>query len=150
MCKKYDLVSPGAHTDHGPSPPAGEKAASADRELLRCRAQAAANAAALRYEESCGGRVYCTLVGQLRVERDDWPRLSDCERDPHRWQLPDWVDRVRLLFMWDIIEHGRVTDSDNSVVTLNDAEQQGVPLPKDWGPLIAALADPVAAPKGGR
>ena len=117
---------------------------------MRSRAQAAANAAALRYEESCGDRVYCTLVGQLRVERDDWPRLSDCERDPHLWQLPDWVDRVRLLFKWDIIEDGRVTDSDNSVVTLNDAEQQGVPLPKDWGPLIAALADSVVAPKGGR
>ena len=100
--------------------------------------------------ESCGGRVYWSLVGQLRVERDDWPRLSDCERDPHRWQLPDWVDQVRLLFKWDIIEHGRVTESDNSVVTLNTAEQKGVPLPYDWDRLIVRLADTAAAPLGVR
>ena len=142
------MTTPGTPTDQGSSPPAEEQAASVDRELLRRRAEAAAEAAALRYEVSCGGRVYCTLVGQLRFERDDWPRLSDCERDPQRWKLPRWVDRIRLLFKWDIIVNGRVTESDNSVVTLNKAEQQGVPLPDGWGRLIADLADFVSAPKG--
>ena len=144
------LTIPGALADHGPSPPAEEEAAVVDRELLPRRAAAAAEAAALRYEEMCGGNVYCTLVGQLRFERDDWPRLSDCERDPERWNLPVWVDRVRLLFKWDIVENGRVTESDNSVVTLNKAEQQGVPLPDDWEHLIADLAGSVSAPKGVR
>ena len=144
------LASSGAPTDHGPSLPAGEEAAGADRQLLRRRAEAAAEAAALRYEESCGGRVYCTFVGQVRVERDDWPRLSDAEPDEQRWDLPGWVDRIRLLFKWDIIEHGRVTESDNSVVTLNNAGQHGVPLPTDWAPLIAALVNPASAPKGVR
>ena len=87
---------PGAPTDHGPTPPA-EEADGVDRQLLHRRALAAAEAAALRYEESCGGRVYCTLVGQLRFERDDWPRLSDCERDLQRWILPDCVDRLSLI-----------------------------------------------------
>ena len=148
MYRKQLLASPGAPTDHGHSPPAGEQATFVDRQLLRRRAEAAAETAALRYKDSRDGRVYCTLVGQLRFERDDWPRLSDCEPDPQRWHLPDRVDRVRLLFMWDIVEQGRVTESDNSVVTLMKAEQQGVPLPDGWAPLIAALADSTAAPIG--
>ena len=141
------MTTPGTPTEQGSSPPAEEQAASVDRELLRRRAEAAAEAAALRYEESCGGRVYCTLVGQLRFERDDWPRLSDCEPDPQRWRLPDWVDRIRLLFRWDIVEDGRVAESDNSVVTLNKAEQRGVPLPDGWERLIADVADSVSAVK---
>ena len=148
MCIKQVLASLGAPTDHGPSLPAGEEAEPVDRELLRRRAEAAAEAAALRFEENCGGRVYCTFIGQLRVERDDWPRLSDCERDPQRWRLPRWVDRIRLLFKWEIIENGRVTESDNSVVSLKKAEQHGVPLPDDWERLIADVADSVSAPKG--
>ena len=99
-----------------------------DPERLRRRAEAAAEAAALRYHDCCGGRVYCTLVGELRHEPKDWPRLADCERDPQRWRIPARADRIRLLFMWDIVEDGRVTESDNSVGTLNNAEQHGVPL----------------------
>ena len=148
MCRKQVLPSLGAPTDHGSSPPAGEEAAAVDRELLRRRAEAVAEAAALRFEESCGGRVYCTFVGQLRVERDDWPRLTDCERDSDRWVIPRRVGSIRLLFKWDIIEHGRVTESDNSVVTLKKAEQKGVPLPVGWGHLIANLAGSDSAPKG--
>ena len=142
------LASPGVPTDHGPSPPAGEQAAKADPELLRRRAEAAADAAALRYKDSCGGRVYCTLVGELRLEPEEWPQLSDCEPDPQRWRIPDRADRIRLLFKWDIIEHGRLNDSDNSVVTLNNAEQHGVPLPEGWERIIADVADRVAAPAG--
>ena len=121
-----------------------------DRELLRRRAEAAAEAAALRYKECCGGLVRCKLVGQLRFESDDWPRPSDCEPDPQHWKLPTWVDRVNLLFKWDIMEKGCVVPvwSDNSVVTLNKAEQQGVPLPADWATLIADLANSVPAPPG--
>ena len=148
VCRKQVLPSLGAPTDHRPSPSAGEEAAAADRELIRRRAEAVAEAAALRFEESCGGRVYCTFVGQLRVERDDWPRLTDCERDSERWAIPRWIGSIRLLFKWDIIEHGRVTESDNSVVTLNDAAQKGAPLPNDWGRLIADVAGSVLAPKG--
>ena len=144
------MTTPGTATDQGSPPPAEEQAASVDRELLRRRAEAAAKAAALRYEESCGGRVYCTLVGQLRFERDDWPRLSDCEPEPQRWRLPGRVDRVRLLFRWDIVENGRVAESDNSVATLKTAEQQGVPLPDGWARLIADVVDSVSAPKGVR
>ena len=144
------LTSPGALTDHGSSPPAEEEAAFVDRELLRRRAAAAAEAAALRYKESCGGLVRCKLVGQLRFESDDWPRPSDCETDPQRWKLPNRVDRISLLFKWDIMERGCVIPvwSDNSVVTLNNAEQHGVPLPADWAPLIADLANSVSAPPG--
>ena len=119
-----------------------------DPELLRRRAEAAAEAAALRYHEICDGRVYCTLYGELVHEPKDWPRLSDCERDPQRWRIPRRADRIRLLFKWDIVEHGRVTASDNSFVTLNKAEQQGVPLPDDWERLIADVADRVAAVAG--
>ena len=50
--------------------------------------------------------------------------------------------------MWDIVEDGRVTESDNSVVNLKDAEQQGVPLPKGWEGLIKDVADRVAASAG--
>ena len=142
------LASPGAPTDHGPSPPEGEHAATIDPELLRRRAEATAEAAALRYSDCCGDRVCCTLVGELRHEPKDWPRLADCERDPQRWRIPARADRIRLLFMWDIVEDGRVTESDNSVVTLNKAEQQGVPLPKGWEGLIKDVADRVAASAG--
>ena len=143
------LTSPGALADHGSSPPAEEEAAVVDRELLRRRAAAAAEAAALRYKESCGGLVRCKLVGQLRFE-NDWPRPSDCEPDPQYWKLPNRVDRVNLLFKWDIMEKGGVVPvwSDNSVVTLNKAEQQGVPLPADWATLIADLANSASAPQG--
>ena len=142
MYRKCELASPGAPADHV------EGAAKADPELLRRRAEAAAEAAALRYHDCCGGRVYCTLVGELRHEPKDWPRLADCERDPQRWRIPAWADRIRLLFMWDIVEGGRVTESDNSVVNLKDAEQQGVPLPKGWEGLIKDVADRVAASAG--
>ena len=125
-----------------------EGAAKIDPEALRRRAEAAAEAAALRYRECCDGRVSCTLVGELCHEPKDWPRLSDCERDPQRWRIPAWADRIRLLFKWDIVEHGRLTASDNSVVTLKKAEQQGVPLPEDWGDVIAGVADRVAASAG--
>jgi hypothetical protein len=118
------------------------------RSLLR-RAKAAAESAALRYKESCGGFVHCTFIGQHRGEDDSWPRLSDCELDPQAWVLPTpRVDRVRLLFKWDIMEEGCAIpiQSDNSVVSLKDAEQQGVPLPDEgWGPLIVASADSVTA-----
>ena len=50
--------------------------------------------------------------------------------------------------MWDIVEDGRVTESDNSVVNLNNAEQQGVPLPEGWEGLIKDVADRVAASAG--
>ena len=50
--------------------------------------------------------------------------------------------------MWDIVEDGRVTESDNSVVTLNNAEQHGVPLPEGWEGLIKDVADRVAASAG--
>ena len=142
MCKKYELASPGAPADHA------EGATKADPEVLRRRAEAAAEAAALRYRECCDGRVRCALYGELIHEPKDWPRLSDCERDPRRWRIPARADRIRLLFKWDIVEHGRVTASDNSVVNLKKAEQQGVPLPDDWGRLIADVTDRVAASAG--
>ena len=142
MCRKYELISPGAPADHV------EGAAKADPELLRRRAEATAEAAALRYHESCDGRVHCTLYGELIHEPKDWPRLSDCERDPQRWRIPARADRIRLLFKWDIVEHGRVTESDNSVVTLNKAEQRGVPLPEGWGRVIKDVADRVAVVAG--
>ena len=41
-----------------------------------------------------------------------------------------------------------MTESDNSVVTLNMAEQQGVPLPEGWEGLIKDVADRVAASAG--
>ena len=88
------------------------------------------------------------MYGELSHEPKDWPRLSDCERDPQRWRIPAWADRIRLLFKWDIVENGRLTASDNSVVTLKKAEQQGVPLPEDWGDVIAGVADRVAASAG--
>ena len=94
--RKHVSASPGVPTDHGPSPPSGKHAATVDPELLRRRAEAAAEAAALRYHDCCGGRVYCTLVGELRHEPKDWPRLADCERDPQRWRIPAWADRIRL------------------------------------------------------
>ena len=125
-----------------------EGAVKVDPELLRRRAEAAAEAAALRYHEVCDGRVYCTLYGELVHEPKDWPRLSDCERDPQRWRIPARADRIRLLFKWDIVEHGRVTASDNSVVTLNNAEQHGVPLPEDWELVIKDVADRVTAAAG--
>ena len=50
--------------------------------------------------------------------------------------------------MWDIVEDGRVTESDNSVVTMKKAEQQGVPLPEGWESLIKDVADRVAASAG--
>ena len=142
MCKKYELASPGAPADHA------DGATKADPEVLRRRAEAAAEAAALRYRECCDGRVHCTLYGELIRKPKDWPRLSDCERDPQRWRIPARADRICLLFKWDIVEHGRVTASDNSFVTLNKAEQQGVPLPDDWERLIADVADRVAAVAG--
>ena len=121
-----------------------------DRDLLRRRAEAAAEAAALRYKECCGGLVRCKLVGQLRFKSDDWPRPSDCERDPQHWKLPHWVDRISLLFKWDIMEKGCVVPvwSDNSVVTLNNAEQHGVPLPEGWERVIKDVADRVAVVAG--
>ena len=119
-----------------------------DPELLRRRAEAAAEAAALRYHEICDGRVYCTLYGELVHEPKDWPRLSDCERDPQRWRTHRWADQIRLLFKWDIVEDGRVTESDNSVVTLNTAEQHGVPLPEGWERVIKDVADRAAVVAG--
>ena len=41
-----------------------------------------------------------------------------------------------------------MTESDNSVVTLNKAEQQGVPLPEDWELVIKDVADRVTAAAG--
>ena len=142
MCEKYQLTSPGAPADHV------DGATKADPEALRRRAEAAAEAAALRYRECCDGRVHCTLYGELIRKPKDWPRLSDCERDPQRWRIPARADRICLLFKWDIVEHGRLTASDNSVVTLKKAEQHGVPLPDDWERLIADVADRVAAVAG--
>ena len=84
----------------------------------------------------------------MRHEPQDWPRLADCERDPQRWRIPARADRIRLLFMWDIVEDGRVTESDNSVVNLKDAEQQGVPLPEDWERVVKDVADRVAVVAG--
>ena len=142
MYRKYELASPGAPADHL------EGAAKVDPELLRRRAEAAAEAAALRYHEICDGRVYCTLYGELIHEPKGWPRLSDCESDPQRWRTHRWADRIRLLFKWDIVEHGRAKESDNSVVTLNNAEQHGVPLPEGWERVIKDVADRVAAVAG--
>ena len=51
LYRKYELASPGAPADHQ------EGAAKIDPELLRRRAEATAEAAALRYHESCDGRV---------------------------------------------------------------------------------------------
>ena len=55
--RKYELASLGAPADQV------EGSTKVDPELLRRRAEAAAEAAALRYHEICDGRVYCTLYG---------------------------------------------------------------------------------------
>ena len=70
--------------------------------------------------------------------------------DPQVWIIPRWADRIRLAFRWDIFEEDSVipTDSDNVIVSLNDAEQQGVPLPTSWAPLLEELADSVSKAKG--
>ena len=70
--------------------------------------------------------------------------------DPQVWIIPRWEDRILLAFRWGIFEADSVipTESDNIVVSLKDAEQQGVPLPASWESLLGALADSVSNAKG--
>ena len=129
-------------------PRAVEGAGSVDPQALRDRAEAAAKAAALRYNETCGGFVRCTLIGQPRCKGT--PRPADCEVDPQAWEIPRWADRIELLYKWDIMEEGCVipAHSDNCVVCLKKAEQRGVPLPDEWDRHIVELADSMSAAAG--
>ena len=147
---KHALSSPGASTDRGLLPRAGEEAASVDRQSLLRRAEAAAKSAALRYSETCGGAVRCTFAGQPRDQYYESFAATDCVADPQVWIIPRWADRIRLAFRWDIFEEDSVipTESDNIVVSLNDAEQKGVPLPAAWESLLGTLADSVSKAKG--
>ena len=94
---KHALSSPGASTDRGRLPRAGEEPASVDRQSLLRRAKAAAKSAELRYSEVCGGTVRCSFVGQPRDEGLDALSLSDIETDPQAWLFPRWMDRVQTL-----------------------------------------------------
>ena len=147
---RHALSSSGAPTDRGLLPRAGEEAASVDRQSLLRRAEAAAKSAALRYSETCGGAVRCTFAGQPRDQYYESFAATDCVADPQVWIIPRWADRIRLAFKWDIFEEGSVipTESDNVIVSLKDAEQQGVPLPTSWAPLLEELADSVSKSKG--
>ena len=148
--KTHVLPSPGASTDRGLLPRAGEEAASVDRQSLLRRAEAAAKSAALRYSETCGGAVRCTFAGQPRDQYYESFAATDCVADPQVWIIPRWADRIRLAFRWDIFEEDSVipTESDFSVVDLRNAEQQAVPLPASWGHLLGALANAASKSKG--
>ena len=108
-----------------------EEAASVDRQSLLHRAEAAAKSAALRHSEMCGGAVRCTFLGQPRGEALDALSLTDIETDTQAWRIPRWVDRIRLAYGWGMFGEDSIipTGSDNIVVGLKEAEQQGVPLP---------------------
>ena len=151
LCWESRLIRPGAPADHGPSPCAAESQRRADPESLLARADAAADSAAQRYNETCGGLVRCTCVGQPRCENATSLVFTDCEMDLQAWRIPTWADRIRLAFKWDILENEGSTfplHSAISVVPLKKAEQHGVPLPEDWESVIFECAQSVSAAAG--
>ena len=121
-----------------------------DLSALRQRADLAAKDAAARYPTPNGVSIVCICIGQPRIEGESSPYTEDCEPNANRWILPERATRICLAFRWEIFEGGTfaATESGSCVVSLMNAEQQGVPLPTGWGPKVAALLDGSLQTKG--
>ena len=124
--------------------------ATADRQSLLQRAQEAAEAAAARYQAPRGSTLVCNCIGKPYNEEEPSPMPQECDRNPERWVVPQDATKVRLAFEWDIIEDGEVlaTESASRDVRLDDAEKQGVPLPKGWTLEAAPPSDSNTEAKG--
>ena len=114
-----------------------------DATRLDRRANKAAMEAAARYPTPSGSSISCICIGQPRVDDRPSPYPEECEPNPKHWLLPQRPSHIRLTFKWEIIEGCSVsaTEAATCVVRLDKAEQQGVPLPAEWGPKVAALLD---------
>lgn len=115
------------------------------------RAAAAASMSGARYNQYklCAHTyITCELLGQpqlhLPLDGEGRPR---CVKDPCRWEVPPKSAEVKLAFAWSI---ARITcqplcqthlEAGHAVVSLNNAEKNGVPLPAGWGPVVAAYTD---------
>ena len=121
-----------------------------DLSALRQRADLAAKDAAARYPTPTGVSIICTCIGQPRIEGASSPYPEEIEPNANYWKPPRWTTRIRLAFRWEIYEGGAfaATESGSCVLSLNKAEQHGVPLPTGWGPKVAALLDGSLQTKG--
>ena len=95
----------------------------------------------------------CWCIGQPRDEEELDPAIEDCNWDPDLWILPQWPSQIRLGFFWFIIaKRGRERLEHESawscVVRLDKAENQGVPLPSDFAPEVAAVLEADAKDQG--
>ena len=95
-----------------------------------------------------GTRIECMVIGQPHDDEEFAPLFEECTQRPELWKLPQQGRRVRLAFLWHIIQGRRVEGADSCVVRLIDAEQRGVPLPPDLAPMVADLIDAGAQDKG--
>ena len=80
------------------------------------------------------------------------PQVDECIRDPDLWALPQRPDRIRLAFLWYIAKRGQEDWGHelawSCVVRLDHAEEQGVLLPADFAPDVAAAMEAGAEEKG--
>ena len=120
----------------------------ADPQALFERGSAAAKAAASRYDTPEGTSINCYCIGQPHDVEELAPLLEECTQKPELWKLPPKVGRVRLAFLWHIMKGHRVEEGDSCVVRLDDAQQQGVPLPPLLAQTVAELIDARDQEKG--
>ena len=124
----------------------------ADRQALYRRAEAAAKNAAAGYETQGDLVIGCMCIGQPHDEDEPIPQLEGCKRHPELWTLPEWPSQIRLAFLWFIAKRGRERVEHESAwscaVRLDNAEKQGVPLPADFAPDVAAAMEAGAEEKG--
>ena len=71
---------------------------------------------------------------------------------PDLWTLPQRPGHIRLAFLWFIAKRGREAVEHESawscVMRLDKAEEQGVPLPSDFAPQVAAVLEADAKDEG--
>ena len=122
-----------------------------DATALDRRAKRAATEAAARYPTPNGYSISCVCIGQPLVDDKPSPYPEECEPNAKRWILPDErPSQIRLAFKWEILEGPSVSaiETATCVVRLDNAVQQGVPLPAGWGAKVAALLDGSAQTPG--
>ena len=119
-----------------------------DPQALCDRAEAAAKAAAARYDTPEGTSVDCFCIGQPHDDEESAPSFEECTRNPDLWKLPPQGGQIRLAFLWHIMKGTRVEEGDSCVLRLEDAERRGVPLPSLLAPTVAELIDARAQEKG--
>ena len=94
----------------------------------------------------------CWCIGQPRDGEALDPAIEDCNWDPELWILPERPSQIRLGFFWYIAKRGREQLEHESawscVVRLDNAEHQGVPLPSDFAPEVAAVLEADAKDQG--